>query len=257
MYGAVKLEILPFCMVYLLLIIVLIIMKKAKINQTKLLFIGSVRMTLQLIIAGFILTYIFKNPHPIFTILYIALMVGFATYRVFSKAKWLNKKFKIAVFGSIALPSVLVLCFFVFIIVRQSVFNPQYAIPLGGMIIGNSMTGLNLGLKTLDENLKTGKPRIETLLNCGVSPKKILLPYVNSSLESALLPTLNSMVGMGVVSLPGMMTGQILSGTLPTTAIMYQIAIMIAICTSVCLSVFCSLTIGYKTLFNKRNQIVL
>ena len=83
MYGAVKLEILPFCMVYLLLIIVLIIMKKAKINQTKLLFIGSVRMTLQLIIAGSILTYIFKNPHPIFTILYIALMVGFATYRVF------------------------------------------------------------------------------------------------------------------------------------------------------------------------------
>jgi putative ABC transport system permease protein len=64
------------------------------------------------------------------------------------------------------------------------------------------------------------------------------------------------MIGMGIVSLPGMMTGQILSGTLPTTAIMYQIAIMIAICTAVCLTVFCSLHFGYKTLYNKRNQII-
>ncbi|NMB08219.1 MAG: ABC transporter permease, partial [Tissierellia bacterium] len=66
---------------------------------------------------------------------------------------------------------------------------------------------------------------------------------------------LNSMVGMGIVSLPGMMTGQILSGTLPTTAILYQIAIMIAICTAVCLSVFGSLYFGYRTLYNDRNQI--
>ena len=69
------------------------------------------------------------------------------------------------------------------------------------------------------------------------------------------MPTLNSMVGMGIVSLPGMMTGQILSGTLPTTAILYQIAIMIAICTVVCLSVFGSLYFGYRTLYNDRNQI--
>ena len=93
--------------------------------------------------------------------------------------------------------------------------------------------------------------------NLGVTPKKILLPYVNNSLETALLPTLNSMVGMGIVSLPGMMTGQILAGTLPTVAIMYQIAIMIAICAAVCISVFCSLNLGYKSLYNKKNQIML
>jgi putative ABC transport system permease protein len=63
------------------------------------------------------------------------------------------------------------------------------------------------------------------------------------------------MVGMGIVFLPGMMTGQILSGTLPLTSIMYQIAIMIAICASVCLAIFFSLHFGYKTLYNKRNQI--
>jgi putative ABC transport system permease protein len=65
------------------------------------------------------------------------------------------------------------------------------------------------------------------------------------------------MLGMGIVALPGMMTGQILSGTLPSTAILYQIAIMIAICTVVCLSSFGSLYFGFKTLYNKRNQIVI
>jgi putative ABC transport system permease protein len=62
---------------------------------------------------------------------------------------------------------------------------------------------------------------------------------------------------MGIVALPGMMTGQILSGTLPTTAILYQIAIMIAICTVVCLSSFGALYFGHKTLYNERNQILL
>ncbi|MFA7068793.1 MAG: ABC transporter permease, partial [Acidaminococcaceae bacterium] len=139
---------------------------------------------------------------------------------------------------------------------HQDVFNPQYAIPLSGMIFGNAMTGLNLGLKAFHENIESGRLQIKTLLNFGVEPKQILLPFVNKALETAILPTLNSMVGMGIVSLPGMMTGQILSGTLPTTAILYQIAMMIVICTVLCLSVFGSLYLGYKTLYNDRAQIL-
>lgn len=257
MNGAVKLQIGQFLCVYLLLIIVLIIMKKSKVNQTKLLFIASIRMTLQLVIAGYILTFIFKNPHPAFTISYILIMVAFATYRVLSKNKGLNKRFKIIVGASIGFSGVAVLVFFILVVVNQSIFNPQYTIPLAGMIIGNSMTGVGLAVKTFCSSLSGEQNKISALLNLGVSPQKILMPYVNSSLETALLPTLNSMVGMGIVSLPGMMTGQILSGTLPTTAIMYQIAIMIAICTSVCLSVFCSLNLGYRTLCNDKCQITL
>ena len=83
------------------------------------------------------------------------------------------------------------------------------------------------------------------------------MPFVNQPIETALLPTQNSMLGMGIIALPGMMTGQILSGTLPTTAILYQIAIMIAITTAVCLAVFGSLYFGYRSIYNDRNQIVL
>lgn len=255
MSGVVKLNIIQFSLIYLLLLIVLFLMKRAKINQTKLLFVGSLRMTVQLVLAGFILTYIFKNPHPLFTVGYILLMTGFAIHRVISKNKGLNKNFKIIIGASIAFSGVSILIYFITIIVGQNLFNPQYTIPLGGMIIGNSMNGIGLGLKSFNDSLKNSRNKIEALQNLGVTPKKILLPYVNNALETALLPTLNSMVGMGIVSLPGMMTGQILSGTLPTTAIMYQIAIMIAICTAVCITVFCSLSFGYRTLVNNRSQI--
>ncbi|WFR60050.1 iron export ABC transporter permease subunit FetB [Anaerocolumna sp. AGMB13025] len=255
MKGAVQLNIIQFSMIYLLLLIVLFIMKKSKINQTRLLLLASLRMTVQLVLAGLILTYIFGNPHPAFVVLYIVIMVGYSIRRVLSKSKDINKTFKIAVAVSMTLSGVSVLCFFVIAVVGENIFNPQYTIPLAGMIIGNSMTGITLGLKTFTENIKKERNRIDALLNLGVTPKKVLLPFVNNSLETALLPTLNNMLGMGIVSLPGMMTGQILSGTVPTTAIMYQIAIMIAICTAVCLTVFCSLQFGFKTLYNKRNQI--
>jgi putative ABC transport system permease protein len=231
-------------------------MKKSKVNQTKLLLIASIRMTVQLVLAGLILTYIFKRPHPVFVILYIIAMLIFSIQRTLSKNKQLNRNFKISVAVSLTFSGLFILAYFVMIVVGESIFNPQYTIPLAGMIIGNSMTGVTLGLKSFNENIKNQRSKIEALLNLGVTPKTILLPYVNNALETALLPTLNNMLGMGIISLPGMMTGQILSGTKPTTAIMYQIAIMIAICTAVCLTVFCSLNFWYRTLYNKRNQMI-
>ena len=257
MNGAVQLNILQFSLIYLLLIIILFIMKRSKIQQTKLLIVASLRMTVQLVLAGLVLTYIFKNPHPVFTIAYLIAMITFSIYRVLSKNRQINPRFKAAVSAALAFSGLFVLAFFVLAVTGQNFFNPQYAIPLGGMIVGNSMTGVTLGLKTFTESIDAQHTKIESLMNLGATPKKILLPFANNALETALLPTLNSMLGMGIISLPGMMTGQILSGTLPMTAIMYQIAIMIAICTSVCLTVFISLHFGYKTMYNKRAQILL
>lgn len=257
MNGAVKIGIGQFCLIYLLLLVVLFVMKKSEVNKTKLVLWASLRMTVQLVIAGVVLTYLFKNAHPVFTVLFLVLMMAFSVHRVLSTQKKLNRKFKIAVGASLGICGLLVLIYFVCAVVGENFFNPQYTIPLAGMIIGNSMTGITLGLKSFTEGLQAQRAKINTLINLGVTPKAILKPIVNNALETAMMPTLNSMLGMGIIFLPGMMTGQILSGTPPTTAILYQIAIMIAICTGVCLSVFCSLNLGYKTLYNDRNQIFL
>lgn len=253
--SVVELNLVQFGMVYLLLLVVLAIMKKCNINRTKLLVVASIRMTLQLILAGLVLTYIFTNPHPALTFMYIAAMCGFAIHRVISQHKNINRRFKIAIALSLIGAGVSILIFFVGVVVGVNLFDPQYTIPLGGMILGNAMTGMNLGMKTFTERIRDQRNKIGVLLNLGVHPRKILLPLVNSALETALLPTLNSMLGMGIIALPGLMTGQILSGTLPSTAILYQIAIMVAICTVVSLSVFCMLYFGARSLYNDRNQI--
>lgn len=256
MEGVTILTIFQFSLIYLLLIIVLFIMKRSKINQTKLLLVASLRMTVQLVIVGYILQYMFNNPKPIFTVIFLVVMITFSIDRVIRSRKDLNNNFKIAIGASLALSGLFVLIYFVVVVVNKSIFNPQYTIPLAGMIIGNAMTGINIGVKTFMDSIKKERSKINTLLNLGVEPKDILRPFANNALETALIPTLNSMVGMGIVFLPGMMTGQILSGTHPTTAIMYQIAIMIAICTSVCITVFLSLNIGYKSLYNIRKQFL-
>lgn len=256
MEDIVALSIFQFSLIYLLLIIVLLIMRKSKVNQTKLLLVASLRMSVQLVIVGYILQYMFSNPKPIFTVIFLVLMIIFSINRVIKSRKDLNHNFKIAIGASLTFSGVFVLFFFVAIVINKSIFNPQYTIPLAGMIIGNAMTGINIGIKAFMDSIDKEKNKINTLLNLGVEPKDILKPFANNALETALIPTLNSMLGMGIIFLPGMMTGQILSGTVPTTAIMYQIAIMIAICTSVCITVFLSLNLGYKSLYNNRKQFL-
>ena len=212
-------------------------------------------MTVQLVLAGLVLTYIFKNPHPMFVICYLAAMIAMSIHTALSRSNGINRRFQIIVACSLAFTGLSVILFFILGVIGVSFWKPQYTIPISGMIMGNAMTGVSLGLKTFHENVTAQKSQINTLIDIGATPKSILIPFVNKAVETALLPTLNSMLGMGIISLPGMMTGQILSGTLPATAILYQIAIMIAITTVVCLAVFCSLFFGYRTLYNKRNQI--
>ena len=254
MNSAVEISLINFSAIYLLLIIVGLVMKICKIGQTKLLIIASVRMTIQLVLAGYILMYLLDNPSPILIISYVLIMSTFAIHRILSVNKGLNKNFKRIIAMSIILSSVSIVSFFIVLVIRENIFNPQYTIPITGMILGNAMTGITLGVKAFMSKIKDSKLQIEVLLNQGATPKSILLPMVNTSIETALLPTINSMLGMGIVSLPGMMTGQILSGESPSTAILYQIAINICIATVVSLSVFLSLYLGYKTLYNKENQ---
>lgn len=256
MSDAVPFQLWQFLLIYLLLILVIAIMKKCQINQSKLLIVASVKMTVQLILAGFILTYIFKNPNPLFTMTYLVTMLVFSIHRVLSKNKELNHSFKMVIVLSMSLSGIFILLYFVCVVVGESVFNPQYVIPISGMIMGNTMTGVSLGIKTFRESLEGQRARIQALLCIGAAPKTILLPFVRQALETAMLPTLNSMIGMGIVSLPGMMTGQILAGTLPSTAILYQIAIMIAICTVVTCACFGSLFFGYQTLYQKDTEII-
>ncbi len=219
--------------------------------------LASVRMTLQLVAAGYILTWMFQYPSPWLTLLAVLLMESFAVFTAFRKFKGrLSRALKRAIALSLSSGTLLCLFYFLFAVVGVAPwYDPQYFIPLAGMLIGNSMTGVSLGVNALLEGMTTRRALVEEALILGASPKKAAAGVVNFAFDSAILPSINSMVGMGIVFLPGMMTGQILSGTPPLTAISYQICIMLGIFGSVGLSVILCLQLGYRSFFTPQAQL--
>lgn len=108
-------------------------------------------------------------------------------------------------------------------------WSPQFALPLFGMILGNTMTGLSLGLDTLHSALDRGRRTIEARLLLGDTRLSAMLPALRQALRTGFTAVINSMTVTGVVSLPGMMTGQILSGIDPQEAVKYQLLVMFLI----------------------------
>lgn len=243
-------------LVYILLLIVAVVFKCFGINQTKNVFLSTLRMSIQLLITGFILTYIFNSHYVILTILYLGVMIGFAIYNICSKNHITNRSIITVIAIGMGIPGLLVLSYFLFIVLHLTQLQAQYAIPLFGMIMGNTMNAVSLAFKTFYQQISNDNEKIITLLGVGIKPVKILNLYIKSSVETAILPTINSMIAMGVVSLPGMMSGQLLAGSVPILAIFYQISIMVCICASVCLASIFTLYFSTKHMINKQYQII-
>lgn len=242
--------------VYVLL--VLGIIKARGIRREKEILAASLRMTLQLILAGLVLGFVFGRPSPPATLAIIALMESFAIFTVFNKFKGLlSEQLKKVIAASMSLGTLSCLLYFLFVVVRiYPWYNPQYFIPIAGMLVGNSMTGISLGVNSLLEGMKTRRSLVEEALVLGATPQMAARQIINSTFDAAIMPTVNSMLGMGIVFLPGMMTGQILSGTMPNTAVAYQIAIMLGILGAVSFSVILLLLWGYRSFFNDEDQLL-
>lgn len=259
MSEIIDLQIWQLVAAYIFVLILMVIVKLKGIPREKEILIASVRMTLQLILAGYVLVYVFNTPSPWYTILILVLMETFAIYTIIKRSKIkLSFKLKQIIALSMVAGTVSCLLYFLFIVIQISPwYNPRYFIPIAGMLIGNSMTGISLGVSRLTDGMNTKKDLVEGALMLGARPKVAAKQIVADAFDSAIIPTINSMVGMGIVFLPGMMSGQILSGISPTTAIAYQIAIMLGILGSVSLTVILFVQLGYKTFFNDQSQIII
>lgn len=256
--STIDIELWRLACAYIFILLLLVFVKWRGMKRKKKIWIATIRMTIQLILVGYILTYIFERPHPMLTIFVILVMETFAIYNIYKQIHMpIHKKLKQIIAFSMFSGSIITLLYFNFIVIHfKPWYNPQYFIPIAGMIIGNSMTGITLGMKTLLEGFYHQKNTIEGALMLGAKPDVATKSIINSSFDAAILPTINSMVGMGIVFLPGMMTGQILSGTSPLIAIEYQIAVLLGIAGSVGITVFLALHLGYRTFFNERVQLI-
>ncbi len=257
MQEIIKLQISQLAAAYVFVIILMLIVRIKGILREKEIILSTVRMTLQLILTGYILVYLFENPHPLYILLAIAAMQAFAIFNIFKRVKVkLSSKIKKIIALAMITGTLSSLLYFILVVIKLSPsYEPRYFIPIAGMLIGNSMTGISLGVSRLAEGMKTQKNMVETALMLGATPKAAARQISDTAFDSAILPTINSMVGMGIVFLPGMMTGQILSGVSPVTAIEYQIAIMLGVLGSVTLTVVIFTELGYRTFFNRQQQM--
>lgn len=252
MNGAIDIAIWRLGIAYILFFLVFFLSWRKKLNLGKDIFSSVVRMTIQLILMGFLLTYIFKIKLWYVITLIFVVMIFFATQTIIKRSGVSYKGIFRLMFVSILLGGGSVMFFFILAVVRnQPWYEPRYFIPLAGMVIGNSMNGSALALERFYDDVKKRRKEIETWVSFGATADEAANDSFRKAYRSSLLPVLTNMTGMGIVFLPGMMTGQILGGSPPMVAIKYQIAIMAAILGSVALTGYIILTLEYRSFFNK------
>ena len=242
---------------YLFLVMLLVISFLLRLRRGKEFVVAAIRMTLQLLLAGYILDLVFGQNNPLVTVTIFFFMQGFAIYTIIHRLKHkISSRLKRTVVAAVFLGTSLPLAYFMLVVIAaEPWYEPRYFIPIAGMTVGNSMTGITLGVERLNQAFTSGRARIEEALMLGATPQTAVSEFLGETFSAAIIPTINAMLGMGLVFIPGMMTGQILAGSSAIEAIKYQIVIMMGIAGSVSLAVYLVIQMGYRTYFNDRAQL--
>lgn len=228
-----------------------------RLGLERLLFMAAVRTVVQLLLIGLVLQWIFDLRRWYVVVALMAVMTITASVVAVRRTErrypgiWLDGL--VSVWAS----SWLITAVALGAIVRvQPWYLPQYSIPLLGMVLGNTLSGISLGMTTLGEELTNRRDQVEALLAMGATRWEAARSAVQKAMRTGMIPIINSMLVVGIVSLPGMMTGQLLSGVDPLNAVNYQIVIMFLIASATALGTFSAVLLSYRRLFNARHQFL-
>ena len=242
--------------VYSLLLMSIGLAHILRAGQGRDIFWSGLRMFVQLMIVGYLLHLVFALESALPVLLILVVMTGFAVQTIGARVETKMPNFYRVVGAAMLFGCGGMTFFFCTLVIGlEPWYDPRYLIPLAGMVIGNSMTGASLAAERLAAEFRERREEIETALCLGSSAKVAAEPAVSSAFRAALIPSVNAMAAMGLVFLPGMMTGQILSGTEPLIAVKYQIAIMCVITGSVALTTFMILRFGYRSYFTSYQSL--
>lgn len=235
----------------LLLVIPLIMLLEMRVKLIKTLLVSILRMIIQLAAIGIVLDYLFGWNNLIFTIGWMLVMLASATLITMERLSYPRSFMLPLIFLPFLAATLIVLPYTVLVIVKpQASQLSRYLIPLYGMLLGNSISSATLAIERLTSDLKTNQKAYFSRLAMGASPQEAALPFLRAAYKTSLTPRVLNISTMGLVTLPGMMTGQILGGSPPTTAIKYQMLIMIAIFAAVSISVFLAMKLLIIKLFD-------
>lgn len=235
-----------------LVLIPIFISYKEKLGLEKEIVISMVRAIIQLIIVGYILDVIFGLKNPICTLILILIMIVNAAVNTKKRGKGIDNVFTIS-FVSILIGASVTIS--VLVISGVIKFNPNEVIPIAGMIISNSMIAIGLSYRNLNSSFKNKREEVEVKLSLGADVKEASKGILRDSVKVAIIPTIDSAKTLGIVSLPGMMTGLILAGVAPLMAIKFQIMVTFMLLSASSIATIIATYLCYKDFFNERKQL--
>ena len=236
---------------YLLLLLPLGIMLWLRIPLIGSTLIAVIRMTVQLLLVGFYLQFLFEFADWRLTALWLVIMIVVADLSILRGTRLCVRCFAGPLFLALAAGTALPLFFFVALLLRlPNWMDPQYVIPIAGMILGNCLRADIIGIRSFYDSIRKSNRDYLHRLAAGASHSEAVRPFLRDAVSAALAPTVATMATIGLVSLPGMMTGVILGGSSPLVAIQYQIAIMIAIFCGTAVTVVAAITLTLRSAFS-------
>lgn len=229
-----------------------IVSRHQQLGLEKELAVAVIRTLIQLTIAGYVLAYVFASQSLIFMGMMLALMIGVAAQNAAKRGREISGALRMVLLGIVISEALTLTLLLLFKIIPGT---PQYVIPLSGMIIGNCMVASGVTLNRLSSEFALRSGEVELALSLGADPKRASLSVVKASVKAGMIPTIDSMKTVGLVQLPGMMTGQILAGADPIQAVRYQILVMFMLSGATAITSLVVVLQGYRTYFTSAAQL--
>ena len=229
-----------------------------QLGLTRTLVVATLRTYLQLAALGIVLGWVLSISTPWLVAGILAVMILTAGYtalgRISERGRWVF----LANYGGIFLSGITVTFAVTALLIRvEPWYNPRYVLPIAGMVLGNAMNGIALAQERLFEGLRARRGEVMLRLSLGATSWEAALPVLQGAFRAGMIPTLNSMATVGIVFIPGMMTGQVLAGIDPAVAAGYQIVVMLMLSAATALGITVSLSLAYRHAFDERQRLLL
>lgn len=237
-----------------LVIVAMLISRWREVGLEGQMLIATGRAFVQLIAIGFALDLIFAADHPLYILLIMAIMTTIGGFTSGRRGTGVPHARAVAL-TSIVFGAALTIGLLVGL--RVFTFTAQEIIPISGMVIGNSMTVCSLVMSRLRDEIKSKRLEIETALALGATSRQASLPSLRQALQSGMLPIIDNTKTVGLIQLPGAMTGMILAGASPLEAVQLQLIVMYMLIGAAALTGLAATFLTYRQFFTARHQLVI
>ncbi len=229
-----------------------------RLGLTRPLAVATVRTYLQLLALGLVLRWIFRIDSPWLVLAILAVMMLVAVQTIASRLGLRGPRQAAGPFWGVVLSTATVTFAVTGLIVQvEPWYQARYVLPIAGMVAGNAMNGIALCEERLREDLRTRRGEVMLRLALGATAWEAGLPLIRAAFRAGMMPTLNAMTTVGIVSIPGMMTGQVLAGVDPMTGAGYQIVVMLMLSAATASGAVIALVISFRQAFDREQRLVI